>query len=249
MSSPWILRRHPKPQAAARLFCLPFAGGSASAWRDWGERLPAEVEVMPVELPGRGMRLGEPPIPALAPLVEALLTGLAPWMDRPFAFLGHSMGALLAFEATRALRRRREALPFLLAVSGYRAPHLPDPEPNLRQLQGEELLDRVRRLGGTPPEILNNREILNLLLPVFRADFAVTETWTSPDEPPLELPLLALGGLWDPRAPRPMVEAWTQHTTGPMRLAFFPGDHFFQRATPGPVCRVLAEELNRHRPT
>ena len=247
-SSPWILRRAPNPAARARLFCLPFAGGSASAWRDWGERLPSWVEVMPVELPGRGMRLGEPPIPALAPLVDAMLTGLAPWMDRPFAFLGHSMGALLAFEATRALRARGQRAPFLLAVSGYRAPHLPDPEPDLRALQGDALLERVRGLGGTPPEILASREILDLMLPVFRADFAVTETWTSPEEPPLALPLVVLGGLWDPRAPREAVEAWARHAAGPLRMAFFPGDHFFQRATPGPVCEVLAEELTRHGP-
>lgn len=146
-AAPWILRRTPKPNARARLFCLPFAGGSASAWRDWGERLPDWVEVLPVELPGRGMRLGEAPIPALLPLVESMLTGLAPWMDRPYALLGHSMGALLAFEATRILRARRQPLPFLLAVSGYRAPHLADPEPELRELSDGALLDRVRGLG------------------------------------------------------------------------------------------------------
>lgn len=247
-AAPWILRRTPKPNARARLFCLPFAGGSASAWRDWGERLPDWVEVLPVELPGRGMRLGEAPIPALLPLVESMLTGLAPWMDRPYALLGHSMGALLAFEATRILRARRQPLPFLLAVSGYRAPHLADPEPELRELSDGALLDRVRGLGGTPREILASKEIFELLLPVFRADFAVTETWTSPQEAPLALPLLVLGGLWDPRAPRPALEAWAQHAAGPLRMALFPGDHFFQRATPEPVARVLAEELSRYGP-
>lgn len=243
--SPWVLRRTPNPTARARLFCLPFAGGSASAYRDWSERLPGWLEVLPVELPGRGMRLGEPPIPALMPLVEAMLTGLAPWMDRPFAFFGHSMGALIAFEATRVLRRRRQALPALLAVSGYRAPHLDDPEPQLRGLDDRALLARVRDLGGTPPEVLASRELLELLVPVFRADFAVTETWVSPAEPPLELPMLVLGGLWDPRAPRPALEAWERHAAGPLRTVMFPGDHFYHRATPAPVLRVLREELTR----
>lgn len=243
--SPWVLRRAPNPSARARLFCLPFAGGSASAYRDWPERLPSWLEVLPVELPGRGMRLGEPPIPALLPLIETMLTGLRPWMDRPFAFFGHSMGALLAFEATRLLRRWRQPLPALLAVSGYRAPHLDDPEPQLRGLSDQALLARVRDLGGTPVEVLNSPEILELLVPVFRADFAVTETWRSPEEPPLDVPMLVLGGLWDPRAPQPTLERWEQHAAGPIRTVMFPGDHFYHRAAPAPVLRVLREELTR----
>lgn len=247
-SSPWLLRRAPRDDARARLFCLPFAGGSASAYRDWGERLPQWLEVLPVELPGHGMRLGEPPIADLLPLVEAILVGLAPWMDRPFALFGHSMGALLAFEATRLLRARRGPAPFLLAVSGYRAPHLPDPEEPIGKLSADDMLARLTRLGGMPPEVLRSQELLQLLVPVFRADFNITDAWTSPDEPPLETPMLVLGGLHDPRAPRPALEAWARHSAGPLSLVMFPGDHFYHRATPGPVLQHLADALARHAP-
>lgn len=247
-TSPWILRRSPRDDARARLFCLPFAGGSASVYRDWPERLPSWLEVLPVELPGHGMRLGEPPIPTLLPLIEALLLGLAPWMDRPFALFGHSMGALIAFEATRVLRQRRQALPFLLAVSGYRAPHLPDPEDPIGALAEPDMLARLTRLGGMPPEVLQSRELLQLLIPVFRADFNITDAWVSPDEPPLTVPMLVLGGLSDPRAPRPTIEAWARHAAGPLTIALYPGDHFFHRATPGPVLQRLADELTRHAP-
>lgn len=248
-SSPWILRRTPRPDASVRLFCLPFAGGSASAYRDWSDQLPASIEVLPVELPGHGMRLGEPPIPTLLPLIEAMLVGLAPWMDRPYALFGHSMGALIAFEATRLLRRRRQPLPVLLAASGYRAPHLPDPEPSIRALDDDALIDRLGRLGGTPPEILQSRELLNLLIPVFRADFSVTETWTSPDDAPLGLPMLILGGLWDPRAPRDMLPEWSSHAASTIKIHLFPGDHFYLRTTPAPVLRTLAEALAHALPT
>lgn len=247
-TSPWLLRRTPRDDARARLFCLPFAGGSASAYRDWGERLPTWLEVLPVELPGHGMRLGEPPIPDLLPLVEAILLGLAPWMDRPFALFGHSMGALLAFEATRLLRARRGPQPVLLAVSGYRAPHLPDPEEPIGRLSADEMLARLTRLGGMPPEVLRSQELLQLLVPVFRADFNITDAWTSPDEPPLETPMLVLGGLHDPRAPRPTLEAWARHSAGPLSLVMFPGDHFYHRTTPGPVLQHLADALTRHTP-
>lgn len=247
-SSPWLLRRAPRDDARARLFCLPFAGGSASAYRDWGERLPYWLEVLPVELPGHGMRLGEPPIADLLPLVEAILVGLAPWMDRPFALFGHSMGALLAFEATRLLRARRGPAPFLLAVSGYRAPHLPDPEEPIGKLSADDMLARLTRLGGMPPEVLRSQELLQLLVPVFRADFNITDAWTSPDEPPLETPMLVLGGLHDPRAPRPSLEAWARHSAGPLSLVMFPGDHFYHRAAPGPVLQHLADALARHAP-
>ncbi len=247
-TSPWLLRRAPRDDARARLFCLPFAGGSASAYRDWHERLPTWLEVLPVELPGHGMRLGEPPIPQLLPLVEAMLLGLAPWMDRPFALFGHSMGALLAFEATRLLRSRRAQLPFLLAASGYRAPHLPDPETPIGQLAADDMLARLARLGGMPPEVLRSQELLQLLVPVFRADFNVTDAWRSPAEPPLVVPMLILGGLHDPRAPRPALAAWAEHAAGPLAITLFPGDHFYHRSTPAPVLQRLREALTRHGP-
>jgi medium-chain acyl-[acyl-carrier-protein] hydrolase len=127
IASSWIQYGQRKPSVRLRLFCFPYAGGSASLYRGWSERLPAEVEVCPIQLPGRENRLLEKPFSQLQPLVEALGEALLSYLDEPYAFFGHSMGALISFELTRLLRREGcVRLPERLLVSARCAPHLPD---------------------------------------------------------------------------------------------------------------------------
>lgn len=240
----WVVAPRPSRHAALRLFCFPYAGGAAAIFAPWARALPDTIEVCAVQLPGRADRMGEPPFTAMAPLVRELAAAIEPHLDRPFAFFGHSMGALVCFELARALRRLGGPEPACLIVSGHRAPHLTEQRPPIHDRPAHELLDELRRLNGTPPELLEHEELMQLLLPLLRADFAVCETYAYADAPPLTCPILALGGLEDRDVGRPELEAWGAQTTTGCSVRLFPGDHFFLNGARHLLLQVLARELS-----
>lgn len=244
-ANPWLEGRRPNPQARLRLFCFPYAGGGAMIYRRWRDELPATVEVCPVQLPGRETRLLEKPFTALRPLTEAL--GRAMWsqLDMPFAFFGHSMGAVIGFELARWLRRERGPSPVHLFVSGRTAPHLLDSEPPTYNLPDPEFLEDVRRLNGTPAGVLECSELVQLLLPLLRADFGVCQTYTPLPEPPLDCPITAFGGLQDDRAGRGKLEGWREHTAASFSLRMLPGDHFFVNSSRRLLLQTLSQDLRR----
>lgn len=195
-----------------------------------------------MQLPGREGRLREPPFTALEPLVEALATHV-PWGGFPFAFFGHSMGSLVAFELARELVRRGGPVPRLVFVSGRRAPQVPNREEPLHSLPDPEFLVRLRELNGTPEEVLRNRELMELLLPLLRADFTLNETYVYRPGPPLPIGLSALGGVADPEVGRADLEAWRAETGAGFRLRMLPGDHFFLNSARRLVTEAVARDL------
>jgi medium-chain acyl-[acyl-carrier-protein] hydrolase len=245
-NSVWINCQKPNPAADMRLFCFPYAGGGAGVFREWPKQLPATVEVCAVKLPGRGTRLHEPAYTSLPPLVEAIAEGLAPHLrDKPFAFFGHSMGALVGFELARLLRGRGEPSPAHLFVSGSRAPHLPTPRPHIYALPEAELIEELRRLGGTPREVLEHPELMQLMLPIIRADFSVCQTYAHREGPPLDCPVTAFGGLQDEDIEREHVAAWRRQTTSTFSARMLPGDHFFLHTAQPQLLTAVAGELYR----
>jgi medium-chain acyl-[acyl-carrier-protein] hydrolase len=226
-SSNWILRPKPNESADLRLFCVPYVGGSAMIFRTWPQDLPDSVEVCAVELPGHGRRIKEAPISHLGSLVEALANAIMPYLDRPYALFGHSLGSLVSFELACELRNRLAPMPVLLCVSGAKAPHLLVDGTTIHMLPDTLLLDKVRRLGGTPEEVLGNEELVSALLPALRADFEVLETYVYSGATPLRCPILGLGGAADNRVDRASLRAWAEHTMAGFKLEIFPGDHFF----------------------
>lgn len=228
MSNVWLLRLARRPRVSARLFCFPWAGVAATVYRQWPAGLPDSLEVCGVQPPGRGNRLREAPVPSIADLVDALLPELLPQLDLPFAFFGHSMGAVLASEVTRALAARGGPLPRHLVVSGRRAPHVPSPDaPFHTWPDGAFLAEIQRRYGGIPPELMEQPDVLALLLPCMRADMTALEKYAPGPRPPMSVPITVFGGADDPLAPREHLEAWRAETTGPFRLREFPGGHFY----------------------
>jgi medium-chain acyl-[acyl-carrier-protein] hydrolase len=179
----------------------------------------------------------------LTPLVEALAKALQPHLDRPFAFLGHSLGALVAFELARRLGRVGGPQPTRLFASGCAAPHLLKPGRMLHQLADAEFRAELRRFNGTPPAILAHDELMSLLLPTLRADFALVETYRFATGPRLNCPLEAWGGRNDQTVGPDELHAWREQTTGPARLRIVPGDHFFIQTAQPMLFRVLEQDL------
>lgn len=240
----WLAYREVNSRARLRMFCFPYAGGGASTYRGWAASLPADLEVCPVQLPGRESRLREQPFRQLAAMVPALADALKSYLDLPFVFFGHSMGALIAFELSRELRRRGQALPLHLFVSGRRPPQLPPREEPIHALPEPEFLVKLRELNGTPEEVLQHEELMRLLIPLLRADFAVNETYTYGEEEEIfDFGISAFGGLGDEEVTREDVEAWRPQTRGRFRMRMLPGDHFFIHSGKDLVLEAVARDL------
>jgi medium-chain acyl-[acyl-carrier-protein] hydrolase len=237
----WISFRRPCENPRLRLFCFPYAGGGALIFRTWPDGLPADVEVCPVQFPGRGTRMRERPFTQLLPLVEALAEALVPLLDRPFAFFGHSLGALVSFELARRIRKRYGVHPVRIFVSGARAPQIPRRGTPIHTLPEKEFLAELRRLNGTPGEILDHQELMEIMLPLLRADFAVYETYVYSSEAPLNCPISAFGGLQDRGVNDCDLAAWRAQTAVSFSLRMFPGDHFFLKQPH--ILRELSQEL------
>ena len=227
-TSTWIHRYAVRPLASKRLFCFSYAGAGASVYRLWHNGLPSNIEVCAVQLPGREGRLREAPIASIPGIVSALLPAILAFADRPFAFFGHSMGAVIATEVARALQSSGGPMPSHLFVSARRPTALADPDPPLAHLPDAELVAELnRRYGGIPPEVMEHKELMALLLPALRADLSALESFQPKLGTRLSMPLHVFGGLGDARVPRAHLEAWQADAQGPFRVRQFPGGHFY----------------------
>ena len=238
----WFVCHRPNPQARLRLFCFPYAGGGATIFHNWPNLLPPTFEVRSVQLPGRGRRLMEKPLTLMPELVEAIAQAMLPHLDKPFAFFGHSLGAIVSFEVTRQLRRLKQPEPQHLFVSGSGAPQTSRTGRLLHKLPDSKFLKSLGELNGTPREILESNELMQLLLPTLRADFALSETYVYTSEPPLDCPMTAFGGLQDAEVSRRGLEAWRSQTSASFSLQMFAGDHFFLHDAK-PLLQSLTKEL------
>jgi medium-chain acyl-[acyl-carrier-protein] hydrolase len=209
-----------------QLFCFPHAGGSAASYFGWERRLPSILELAPVQLPGRAERLNEPLFTNAQACVEAITTALLPYFEPPFAFFGHSMGAMLAFECARLLQQRYGITPVKLFVLGRRAPHVPGENGPTYNLPEPEFLESVRELNGTPHELLTNPEAMELILPRLRADFELVQTYSCSPGPRLRCPIRALAGREDDTTPPESLSGWQDYTVEDCSVTLVDGDHF-----------------------
>lgn len=240
----WFIAHPASQQPRLRLFCLPYAGGGAAAYARWSGLLPPSVELWRVQLPGRENRWRETPFTQLAQLVEALAAEIRPFLDQPFAFFGHSLGALASFEVTRQVRRQFGLLPTHLFVSGRWAPHLPSPDTTLHSLPDAEFITTLReRYNNIPDAVVNDPELMAIFLPLLRADITLLDTYRYQPEPPLDCPIMAYGGHSDQRVTREALAAWHIHTTQACQVQMFPGGHFYLQAERTAVLQAVSREL------
>lgn len=239
---PWLVCRLRRPDAAVRLYCFPHSGGSPGEFIRWSDRLP-EVEVLGVQSPGRGARLTEPALRDVRAIALALADSVN--FRAPFAFFGHSLGALVAYETTLELRAQGRALPGWLFVSACPGPHLPRHMAPLADLPDAEMLDRIERhYGPLGIELSDDPELMALVLPAYRADFAAAEIYEYMPGAPLNIPVTAAGGIDDEVTENDLC-AWAQHTTGPFTLNQYPGGHFYFRAQADALLGTMSRTLRQ----
>jgi medium-chain acyl-[acyl-carrier-protein] hydrolase len=225
--SRWFKKyRYNGRSAKLRLFCFPYAGGNASVFEGWEKSLPDHVDLFAIQAPGRTDRFAERPISSLQKKVAILADEIKPYLDVPHIFVGHSNGALTAFELARTLQRKGVTELRHLVLSAKRAPHLPKSE-RIHDLPFTEFVARLRKLKATPAEILENADLMELLEPMLRADFSLSETHSLETDVRVEAPTTLFWGVGDEEIPRDDMLAWQKHVARDVEMVEFPGDHFF----------------------
>lgn len=226
ISTPWLTPLYREQNDHLRLIFFPHAGGGASTFYPWSRVLPAGISSYAVQLPGRETRIRDTLHWQMQSVVQALTNALPPFLDQPFIFWGHSMGALLAYEVAQKLQQVLKT-PRRLIVSGCNAPHIPYLDPQIHQLPEAEFIAALQELNGTPSAVLQNAELRDLILPALRADFQIVETYTYQESQPLNCPITVLDGLEDDKTNEADLQEWQKHTSQLLEMFTFPGDHFF----------------------
>ena len=240
----WLACPQPNPRAQTRLFVFPYAGGGPAAFGQWPGALPSMVETWIAHYPGRGSRYNEAPCTRIQLLAQNLSQAVKPLLDKPFAFFGHSLGALVAFELTKQLHEQSLARPQILFASACGAPDGHDPQPPIHDLPDSQFIQAVNDINGIPSELMSVPELMNLFLPALRADFEAAENYaTRPGEFMLSCPIIALGGIDDPQVDRLHMEKWSSYTTAGYRARYYPGDHFFINTARDAVIASISDEL------
>jgi medium-chain acyl-[acyl-carrier-protein] hydrolase len=243
-ANPWILGGRVTTNARCRLFCLPHSGSGASLFSSWKNFLPSVLDICAIQLPGRENRLREPPLMQIHRIAEVLAAELQPYFDRPYILFGYSLGALIAFELARQLRRQGNPPAVSLFALARPAPHLAQTRPPLHQLPDDLfLLELTRRFNGMSPVILQDKELMELLLPTLRADITALETYVYQDAKPLDCSILTFGGSLDATTTEDELRAWQLHTNRSFELRIFPGDHFFIRSSQQSIFHSIAAQI------
>lgn len=235
-------------EAALRLYCLPYAGGSASTYLDWPATVTGKAgvaEICAVQLPGRGARLTEPPLHDAGRVATEVAAAISANTDGPFALFGHSMGALLAYEIAQQLRRSGAPEPVALLVSGRRPPEYPEPYPDIRHLSDADLVLELDRRYGRLAATLSNADLRAAFVPAIRADFTICETYRPSSSEPLRHPIFAYGGTSDSDVTPDQLAGWRTYTTESFTMNTLPGNHFFLERRSDIFLRVLVRDLRR----
>jgi medium-chain acyl-[acyl-carrier-protein] hydrolase len=226
--STWINIPARRPAARLRLACFAHAGGGPAAFAGWPDELTADIEVAAVRLPGRDRRLRERPLNQWSELLDVLVAALPAELAAPFALFGHSVGAMIAYELTARLTAAGSP-PQRLILAACRAPHVPSYLPAVHDRPDAEFVAELKRIGATPEEVLADHRLVQLLLPMLRADIALAETWPPSPPRPVTVPLVVVAGDEDPIAPPAAVESWSCYAEAGFSSHTVPGGHFFIR--------------------
>lgn len=227
LKSEWFQVFHPNPTAKLRLICIPYAGGNASMFNSWAKGLPSDIEVISIQLPGRGMRFSTPSYDDMNLLIDGLMKEIPDILNLPYVLFGHSLGSRIGFEIIKRLNAAELKLPLHFIASGSRGPQVEMNEKPIHSLPTEEFLKELKKMNGTSDELLHNSELMNVLMPMLRADFKISETHVSTENTCFNIPLSIFGGADDTKIDLNSLNRWKELFTSLSEITIFPGGHFF----------------------
>jgi len=233
----------PRIETRLQIFCFPYSGGGASIFYDWPKYFPQDINIMALQLPGHESRMAEELVSDLILLIDKLAVAISPYLDKPYIFFGHSLGALISFELTHRLKKMNVSLPKCLIVSGRAAPHTPSKNGIIHNLPNSEFIAKLKEYNGLPEIILDNQELLDLFLPIIRADFKLSESHLHMKDEPLPVPIIALAGKNDQNVIIENVALWMEHTTKSFKEYLLPGDHFFIKSHLEEVLNIIQDVI------
>jgi len=244
MNNSWFIRNKINVNVSRRIFCFPYAGGNAATYSSWANYLPKDVEVIAIQLPGRSTRLSEAPFDNMAELVDDLLPNMVPLLDKPYVIFGHSLGSRIGYELLSKLQLQNQMMPDCFIASGSRAAHIPDSSDNCWQKNDAEFIQVLKRLNGTPIEIFQHKELLELLLPMLRADFKISSTYQAK---PVKLAcsIEVLYGTKDVDITFEQLNAWKQLSDKPIKISSVHGEHFFIDNNKTDVLKIINKIFNQ----
>lgn len=243
MNKSWLAYIASKNHAKVKLFCFPYAGSSCHYYRKWQNFINEAIQVCPVEIPGRGLRFHETAVTHLPSLIKLIARDMIPHLNKPFAFFGHSMGALIAFELLRVIEKDAGLIPEILFVSGCSAPQRYGRESPVHTLPNSEFIEKVKEMNGTPPELFENRELMQIYVPILKADFAMCENYSYIASSPLSCPIVAFGGSDDIEVSESQLNMWGEQTADRFDKHIVSGDHFFIDKEMPFILGIIQKEL------
>lgn len=241
----WIMRSNTSKSYKCRLFCFPFAGGSAATYKTWALGLPESVEVCPINLPGRGTRFNEEPYSDMDSLTDALASALAPEITLPYYFFGHSMGCMIAFELCRKLRILGQDEPRHLFLSARPGPSAITHKVMAQNISDEDLIGMLEALNGTDKDVLANKELLDFMLPALRADMTIVQNHTYAQDLPLAASFTVFGGVDDPTVQKQELLQWRLQSESSFRLHMLKGDHFFLNTDKDSLLKIIKHTIEK----
>jgi surfactin synthase thioesterase subunit len=245
VNNKWFWIPRPVMLPKLRLFCFPYAGGSATTYYPWATMLNSEVELVAIQPPGRSNRINETAYCDMHEMVDDLIKSIIPLLNVPFIFFGHSLGSRVAYELATRLKTLELPTPIQFFASGSGAPHIIRTKNQLYNLPEDEFINELQRLGGTPKEVLQNRELMQLVLPLLRADFQIAEAYVS-DKIVLNCPIAILAGTEDVSVDHTHLECWKELTPFACEIQYIPGDHFFIEKSKHLVFHILSEKIESY---
>ncbi|MEX2963534.1 thioesterase II family protein [Microbulbifer sp. TYP-18] len=242
-NNPWLVNYTNRPTAEVRLICFHYAGGSASAYRNWPKFLSANVDLLGVQLPGREGRYQEDFITNFDELIGKVVVALEPVIDKPYVVFGHSMGSLMSFECLRQIGSKGLPLPLFYIPAGRRSPQFPEDEPPIAHLpEGDFLTALLKEYEDNLGDVLRNKDLREVFIPQLRADFKLCENYCYREKEKLNCPIYAFGGEQEQKLGEKEIQGWAAHTNCEFFAKRFPGDHFFIHKSESMVVR----EINRY---
>jgi surfactin synthase thioesterase subunit len=227
LDNKWFVIPKPNPNADLRLICFPYAGGSATIYMSWVKFLPKNVELVIVQPPGRGTRMFEQAFSTMASLTTELLKVFPNYIDKPYIFFGHSLGSRVAFELTKQLQILSLPLPQYFIASGSRGPHIASTKKSIHHLPDDEFIAELKRLNGTPQAVIENKELMELFLPLLRADFEIADNYCFTGNVSFNCPIFVLSGEEDIDITQFHLESWGDFFNSTAEVHMISGNHFF----------------------